>query len=212
MYFGFKKNGFSVEKTILIVHEIALHSEVETNCILKNLQRIIQLAKKGNRQSQNVLMDLFWNNVYSYIFFKINDEEEAEDISIETFTKVFAKLKLYNADFDFKTWVISIAHNTMIDHIRRSPKLSISLDDENYSFEIPEDLPGPEETLIQKQTNHQLLVHLQQLKPEYRKMIELRYLEEKTYKEIAEELDLSMANVKVRLLRARQLLKEIMNA
>lgn len=178
---------------------------------MRNLQRIIQLAKKGNRQSQNVLMDLFWDNVYSYVFFKINDEEEAEDISIETFTKVFAKLKLYNDDFDFKTWLISIAHNTMIDHIRRSPKLNISLDDESYSFEIPEDLPSPEETLIQKQTNHQLLALLQQLKPEYRKIIELRYLEEKTYKEIAEELELSMANVKVRLLRARQLLREVMN-
>lgn len=153
---------------------------------------------------------MYWDNVFNYVYFKINDEEEAEDIAIETFTKVFAKLKLYNADFDFKTWVLSIAHNNMIDHIRKSPELKLSLDDENYPIDIQEDLPSPEESLIQKQDNDALIFYLQKLKPEYRRILELRFLEEKTYKEIAEELDLSMANVKVRLLRARQLLQEIL--
>src|SRR5690625_7263400 len=92
-------------------------------------------------------MDTYWNSVYNYVYYKIKDEEEAEDISIKTFTKVFDKLKLYNSDFDFKTWIISIAHNTMIDHIRRSSKLNISLDDTDNLIEISEDLPSPEETL-----------------------------------------------------------------
>ena len=177
---------------------------------LNQFESIINEAKKGKRQGQNLLMDMFWDNVYGYVFHKINDEEESEDIAIETFTKVFAKLKLYNSDFDFKTWVLSIAHNTMIDHIRKSPALELSLDDENYPIDIQEDLPSPEETLIQQQDNDALVLHLQKLKPEYRRILELRFLEEKTYKEIAEELDLTMANVKVRLLRARQLLQEIL--
>lgn len=174
------------------------------------LQQTISEARKGKRQAQNILMDLFWMNVYGYVNSKMQNEDEAEDVAIETFTKVFAKLKLYNSDFDFKTWILSIAHNTMIDHIRKSPELQISLDDENYFFEIKEDLPTPEESLIQKQANDAFDQHIQKLKPEYRKIIELRYLEDKTYKEIAEELQLSMANVKVRLLRARQLLQEIL--
>lgn len=177
-----------------------------------DLQTLISEAKKGRRQEQNLLMELFWNNVYDYVLSKIKDEEETEDIAIETFTKVFAKLKLYNSDFDFKTWLISVAHNTMIDHIRKSPKLNISLDDENYRIEIQEDLPTPEETLIQKQASDDLQSQLQKLKPEYRHILELRFLEEKTYKEIAEELNLSMANVKVRLLRARKLLKDVLNS
>ncbi|MBA5628408.1 RNA polymerase sigma factor [Moheibacter lacus] len=177
----------------------------------KKLQTVIFEAKKGKRQAQNLLMDIFWDNVFNYVYQKIKDEEEAEDIAIETFTKVFAKLKLYNADFDFKTWLLSIAHNTMIDHIRKKPALKISLDDENYVIEIQEELPSPEDSLIQQQDNDALILHLQKLKPEYRKIIELRFLEEKTYKEIAEELDLTLANVKVRILRAKQLLQEILN-
>ena len=177
---------------------------------MNKLESIISEAKKGKRQAQNQVMDMFWGNVFNYVFLKINDEEEAEDVAIETFTKVFAKLKLYNSDFDFKTWILSIAHNTMVDHIRKKPALKLSLDDENYPIEIQEDLPSPEESLIQQQDNDALIRDLQKLKPEYRKILELRFLEEKTYKEIAEELDLTLANVKVRILRARQLLQEIL--
>ena len=100
----------------------------------------------------------------------------------------------------------------MVDHIRKSPVLSLSLDDENYNIDIQEELPSPEETLIQKQDSDAFREIIQKLKPEYKRIIELRFLEDKTYKEIADELDLTMANVKVRLLRARQILQEILNA
>src|SRR5690625_5092165 len=100
----------------------------------------------------------------------------------------------------------------MIFNIRRSSKLDISHDDTDHLIEMSEDLPSPEDTLIQKQDNDELLMNLQKLKPEYRKIIELRLLEDKTYKEIADELDLSMATLKVRLSRARSLLKEIVNS
>ena len=153
---------------------------------------------------------LLWYKVYNYVNVIIRNEEEAEDIAIETFTKVFTKLKLYNEDFDFTTWVISIAHNTMIDHIRKSPKLNISLDDDTNFLEILEDQPSPEEYLILKQDNDKLITAIAQLREPYQRIIELRYLEDKTYKEIAEELNLSLANVKVRLLRAKQLLMEVM--
>lgn len=176
---------------------------------MTNLQDIVAEARKGKRQAQNVLMDLYWDDVYGYVYARIKDVDEAEDISIETFTKVFAKLKLYNSDFDFKTWLISIAHNTMIDHLRKSNRLNLSLDDETVYLNIQGQNPSPEESMILKQEDDEFYINLQKLKPDYKKIIELRYLEEKTYKEIAEELNLSMANVKVRILRARQLLQEI---
>ena len=174
------------------------------------LENIILEAKKGKRNAQNAVIELLWNKVYNYVYGKIRNEEEAEDVAIETFTKVFTKLKLYNEDFDFTTWVISIAHNTMIDHIRKSPKLNISLDDDTNFLEILEDQPSPEEYLILKQDNDKLITAIAQLREPYQRIIELRYLEDKTYKEIAEELNLSLANVKVRLLRAKQLLMEVM--
>ncbi|WP_313580297.1 RNA polymerase sigma factor [Chishuiella sp.] len=174
------------------------------------LDNIILEAKKGKRNAQNAVIELLWNKVYGYVWGKIKNEEEAEDITIETFTKVFAKLKLYNQDFDFTTWVISIAHNTMIDHIRKSPKLNVSMYDETHLLNILEDQPSPEEYLILKQDNDKLTEAIDKLKEPYQKIIELRFIEDKTYKEIADELNLSLANVKVRLLRAKQLLIDVM--
>lgn len=174
------------------------------------LENVILEAKKGKRNAQNAVIELLWNKVYNYVLSKVRIEEEAEDITIETFTKVFAKLKLYNEDFDFTTWVISIAHNTMVDHIRKSTKLNISIDDESYLFEILENEPSPEESLILKQDNDKLTKAIEKLKEPYQKIIILRYVDDKTYKEIAEELNLTLPNVKVRLLRAKQLLVEVM--
>ncbi|WP_313374524.1 RNA polymerase sigma factor [Chishuiella sp.] len=176
------------------------------------LENIILEAKKGKRNAQNAVIELLWNKVYSYVWGKIKNEEEAEDITIETFTKVFAKLKLYNQDFDFTTWVISIAHNTMIDHIRKSSKFGISIYDETQLLNVLEDQPSPEEYLILKQDNDKLTEAIDKLKDPYKRIIELRYIEDKTYKEIADELNLSLANVKVRLLRAKQLLIDIMKS
>ena len=174
------------------------------------LDQIIDEAKKGKRSAQNILIDLFWQQVYNYVLIKLKNEEEAEDITIETFTKVLSKLKLYNSDFDFKTWVISIAHNTMIDHIRKSSVNNISLDDMSFSTQIIDTEKTPEDHLILKQSNDKVLKSIELLDPKYKKIVELRFLEDKTYKEIAEELNLTLPNVKVRLLRARQLLVEIL--
>ncbi len=178
-----------------------------------NLENLLSEAKKGKHNAQNKIIDLLWFRVYRYVEDKIHNQDEAEDITIETFTKVFNKLKLYNPDFDFSTWVISIAHNTMIDHIRKSPKLNVSLDDEDFFHYklILEDQPTPEEHLIQKQANDTLLKAIEKLPTNYQKVIELRYLEDKTYKEIADELNLTLANVKVRILRAKQLLIDELN-
>ena len=68
------------------------------------LENIILEAKKGKRNAQNAVIELLWEKVYNYVLSKVRNEEESEDITIETFTKVFAKLKLYNEDFDFTTW------------------------------------------------------------------------------------------------------------
>lgn len=175
-----------------------------------NLEDLINEAKKGKQIAQNKIIDLFWHRVFGYVVSKIHDVDESEDITIETFTKVFNKLKLYNPDFDFSTWIISIAHNTMIDHLRKSTHINISLDDEEFTYHhyLLEENPSPEESLILKQDNDKLLATISTLPVHYQKVIELRYLEDKTYKEISEELGLTLANVKVRILRAKQLLVE----
>ncbi|QAR31559.1 RNA polymerase sigma factor [Ornithobacterium rhinotracheale] len=173
---------------------------------------LIQEAKKGKQAAQTTLMNLFWDKVHYYVLGKIQNKADAEDISIKTFTKVFQKLKLYNEDFDFATWVRAIAHNTMIDYIRKKPELNISIDDELRSIDLSSAVPSPEQSLILEQNTEELMSHLAKLPSIYQEIIRLRYLEEKTYNQIAKELSLSLSNVKVRLLRAKALLEESMKS
>ncbi len=169
---------------------------------------LVSQAKKGQRRAQNIILNTYWDNVYYYIFSKIKNENDAEDITIQTFTKAFSKLKLYNPDFDFKTWLISISHNTMLDFLKKN-KVSLT-SDMNFALEVPIEEPSPEDQLINKQKILEIKHYLKQLKPNYRKVLEMRYLEEKTYKEIAKELNLNISNVKIQVLRGKKLLFELM--
>ena len=171
------------------------------------LLQIIEEAKKGKQFEQTTLMNLFWDKIYYYILSKIHNTTDAEDVAIRTFTKAFRKLKLYNEDFDFGTWLRAIAHNTMIDHIRAKPELNVSLDNELTHLNLAAMMPSPEQHLIIKQDNKKLMKAIENLPEIYQKVIQLRFLEEKTYKDISLELDLTMSNVKVRILRARNLLE-----
>ncbi len=172
---------------------------------------VIEEAKRGKNKAQSIIIESYWNYVYNYIFSKIKQEEEAEDITIETFTKVFAKLKLYNQDFKFSTWIVSIAHNTMIDHIRKTDKIQTIFMEEEDFIQIESTASSPEEILIGAQEIKKLEAAIKKLPEKYAILVELRFMQNKTYKEIAEELNMGMPNVKVSLLRAKKLVINLMN-
>lgn len=172
----------------------------------------IELAKKGSQSAFNFLLDNFWNEVYSFQLKRVNDEYEAEDITIETFSKAFDKIDTYNDRFVFRTWLITISKNIQIDKHRKKNSLQLlqttDASDEQVR-KIPDDAPSPEDKLITKQNLAELLQFIKQLKPHYQDIINLRYFQEMSYVEISNLLNEPLSNVKVRLLRARKLLSEI---
>lgn len=172
---------------------------------------LIEQAKRGKQSAQTSLMNLLWDKVYYFALKKIRNKTDAEDITILTFTKVFEKLKLYNEDFEFITWVYAISKNTMIDHIRKSSDLNVSINDEFTQIELKAAIPSPEQNLIIKQSNSQLIKAISELPETYNQVIVLRYLDGLTYKQISKKLDLSMSNVKVRIIRGRKLLVDMIN-
>ena len=178
----------------------------------KEITLQIKNAKKGSQIAFNTLLDFYWNDVYRFQLKRINNEYEAEDITIETFSKAFDKIKTFNDDYEFGTWLIAISKNIQIDKSRKK-NASIHSQSTDTSDEqvkrIPDDAPTPEDKLITKQNLAELLNFIKQLKPHYQDVINLRYFQEMSYLEISEELKEPLNNVKVRLLRARKLLAEI---
>jgi RNA polymerase sigma-70 factor (ECF subfamily) len=175
----------------------------------------IEKAKAGNQAAYKYLLDTFWSDVYSFQLKHTKNEYDAEDITIQTFSKAFDKLHTFNDKYSFKTWLIAISKNIHIDLIRKM-KASIRSNQAGEEYEmvnkIADKTPSIEDTLISEQHLAQLLSDIKQLKLPYQEVINLRYFQEKSYKEIAEHLQEPMSNVKVKLLRAKKLLAQIIEA
>ena len=179
----------------------------------ENISKTIQNAKSGQQLAFSNLLDTFWNDVYSFQLLRTKNELEAEDITIETFSKAFDKINSYKEEFVFKTWLITISKNLHIDLLRRQKR---SLENNTFSYqntsgesEVLDTTPSAEDQLIQQQNLADLLTEIKKLKPAYQKVINLRYFNEMSYAEMALELGEPVNNIKVKALRARKLLSEL---
>ena len=146
---------------------------------------------------------------------RTENETDAEDITIETFSKAFDKIATYNSEFQFNTWLIAIAKNVHIDMLRKrksSYLLDITDEEDNQAYNVADTSPSPEDKLITEQNLSSLLQCIKQLKPHYQEVIQLRYFQELSYQEIANHLEEPLSNVKIKLLRAKKLLAEIIES
>ncbi len=171
---------------------------------------LIEKARKKDQKAFNTLLNTYWSDVYRFQLSKTEDEDEAEDITIQTFSKAFDKINLYNESYNFKTWLISISKNIFLDQLRKQRTETISIDKkESEAYKITDESPSAEDQLIIDQNLAQLLNYLKLLKPHYQEIINLRYFREMSYKEIAEILNEPIGNIKIKLSRAKKLLAEI---
>ena len=178
--------------------------------IIKNIEK----AKIGDQVAFTFLLDFYWNEVYGFMLKRTENETDAEDITIETFSKAFDKLATYNPEFQFNTWLIAIAKNVHIDILRKKKSsLFVEItDEEDYqAYNIADTTPSAEDELITEQNLSQLLQYIKELKPHYQEVIQLRYFQEMSYQEIANQLEEPLSNVKVKIIRAKKLLAEIIN-
>lgn len=179
-----------------------------------NTTKTVQRALKGEQQAFTELLNLYWKEVYHFILKKNSfNETEAEDVAIITFAKVFDKLEDYNSSYSFNTWLLTIAKNNYIDYLRKKNIQEVNhLDaDQEISYSlIVDETPNIEDQLIHEQNLHTLKSKIKQLKPHYQQIIILRYFEDLSYKQIAEHINEPLTNVKVKLLRAKSNLIQLL--
>lgn len=178
---------------------------------------LVQEARLGNQKAYADLMGYYKDSIYFMLLKMVNNKSDAEDLTIEAFGKAFKNLDKYTPNFAFSTWLFKIATNNCIDYLRkkrmtqRHVSIDKSDDDEN---EVPITLvsggPNPEEKLIGKQKERIIKEIINKLNPRYRELIEMRYFDQLSYQEIAEELNLPIGTVKARLFRARELLLNVL--
>ena len=176
------------------------------------IKQYIENAKNGDQVAFTFLLDTYRNEVDGFMLNRTENETDSEDITIETFSKAFDKIATYNPEFQFNTWLIAIAKNVHIDMLRKKKSslfVDISENDDRQAYNIADSSPTAEDELITEQNLSQLLRYIKELKPHYQEVIQLRYFQEMSYQEISEQLDEPLSNVKIKLLRAKKLLAEI---
>jgi len=177
----------------------------------ESLQHQIKAAKKGEQAAYNQLLSLYWADVFLFLKSKIiNEDIDAEDITIVAFSKAFDKINSFDENQSFKNWLLTIAKNLWIDELRKHKKNTVSLELENKTaYSIFDEEPSPEDKIIIEQNLAVLKANIKKLKPKYQEVIHLRYFMELSYLEIANHIKEPINNVKVKLLRAKKLLAEI---
>ena len=178
----------------------------------QTISDLVYAAKQEDQHAFRQLLDLHWNELYGFMIKRTENENDAEDLCLQAFSKAFDKIETYNDEFTFSTWLTSIAKNLHVDLIRKEKtRLHQSTDVDEVGRDVIDETLGPEDQLIRSQNLDKLLQQVRSLKPIYRDVIQMRFFQELSHKEMATQLGLSLSNVKVRLLRAKKLLSEIIN-
>lgn len=153
-----------------------------------------------------------------FMFLKIaGRQEDAEDLTILSLTKAFQNLSHYKPDYPFGTWLFRIATNTGIDFLRKKKLQTSSLDHirdhedgEQVTPQYPSTDSTPEEEFILKERSERLRQIIQNLKPRYRQLMEMRYYEQLSYEEISDRMELPVGTVKALLFRGRMLVAQVL--
>jgi RNA polymerase sigma-70 factor (ECF subfamily) len=182
----------------------------------KNDYQLVLKAREGSQKAYADLMQRYKDSIYFMSLKMVNNREDAMDITVETFAKAFEKLDKYQPEFAFSTWLFRVATNNCIDFLRKKKLSTVSIDnmmdeDDDRPMQIKADTLNPEESSIKKQQSKDLKVLIESLPPRYRNLLTLRYFDELSYEEIAQQLDLPLGTVKAQLFRAKYLLGNIIN-
>ena len=178
---------------------------------MKNLKLVIEKAQAQDQKAFNELFNSYWNYLYNFQLKKTGNKDLAEEISIITFARAFDRISTFKDQFTFKTWLLTISKNIYNDLLRKNNNkislktLSNSNDLQNFT---KKDHPSPEEILITNESLESLLDKIKSLKNDYRKILQFRFFDGLSYKEISKMMGQPINTIKVKLLRAKNLLSE----
>lgn len=176
---------------------------------MKDVQFAIKRAQDQEQKAFNEIFNFYWDYLFYFQLKRTANRELAEEISIRTFARAFDRIETFDDRYEFKTWLSTISKNIHNDLIRNENKKSslktISIDEDHSTIKM-DSHPSPEEILISNQSLEATLNKIKSLKEDYRKILQLRFFEDLSYKEISQKIDQPINTVKVKLLRAKNLL------
>lgn len=170
-------------------------------------REVIRSAQSGDKEAMIRLLREIETPLYRTAYYFINDEHDAMDITQEALIRIYTGIGSYREQAQFLTWAQRIVTNLCIDRFRKQKK-SANIDD------LERVLPSStnvEDEVIQKSTSDDIRKAMVKLPAHYRTVLILRYIQDFSYNEIAELMELPLNTVKSHLFRARKLLQQLLH-
>ena len=164
---------------------------------------------KKNDLSFDNLLSTNWDYVYNFLLKKSKDDFLSEEITIQSFSKAFEKIHLFNEQYKFKTWIVSIAKNQLNDYLKKK-KIRFENIENIKSVSLKNNF-NPEEELINKERYNYVNEKIDELKPMYKEIIKLKYIEDLSINQISEKLNQPVNTIKIKIYRAKRILNQILD-
>lgn len=176
------------------------------NYSLKDIETFVSKAQKGDEESFSILFEVWFDRVYRYTAYRV-DAAECEDIVSEIFLKLVQHLPKYKSrpGVGFGAWLFRMAHNTIIDWYRKKKELlgsDLETDDQDFFASVVDPQPLPDKNTNSLYDYARVYKFLKKLKPEHREILELKFLEGFSNKEIASITGKTEGNIRIIQLRA----------
>ena len=185
-------------------------------CKAKDSQLITEYLD-GNQNSLEILIHRHKNRVFAYILMVVKDKQLADDIFQDTFIKVINTIQAgsYKEEGKFIQWVMRIAHNLIIDYFRKSKRLPV-VDNDSYDFDIFDTIQftdvSVEEKMIIDQIHKDVRELIEHLPKEQKEVLFMRHYSDMSFKDIAEQTDVSintaLGRMRYALINLRKLIQE----
>jgi RNA polymerase sigma factor (sigma-70 family) len=180
-------------------------------------KELINQYLEGNQYSLEKLIHRHQSSVYAYILMSVKDKQLADDIFQDTFIKVIKTIRsgAYKEEGKFIQWVMRIAHNLIIDYFRKAKRIPL-INNDNSEFDIFDTIkftdPSIEEQIITDQIHEDVRSLIELLPAEQKEVLFMRHYAEMSFKDIAEQTDVSintaLGRMRYALINLRKLIKE----
>lgn len=176
---------------------------------------LIKRYLEGSEAALNILISKNQERIFGYILSKIQDEDLANDVFQDTFVKIIKTLRAgrYNEEGKFLSWAMRIAHNLVIDHFRRQKRMPTIAPNDRYDiFKLIKDQKlNVEDCLIKEQIERDLHRLIAELPEDQREVLKLRHFSGLSFKEIADQTDVSINTALGRMRYALINLRKLMD-
>ncbi len=173
---------------------------------------VIEKVLAGDIEAFSVIIKKYQEKIFNYVYSQVKDYDEALDITQEIFIMTIEALRSFRRESKFSTWFYSIMVNYCKNYRKKNRRYNLvpingSKGDDEYSLQLTDERENPEKEVVMNDSLRIVREEIERLPDDYRDILMLRDIEGLSYNEVAEVLDISLSNVKVRIHRGREFLK-----